>query len=170
MLGLLWALRVHAKHQEEIKIKETISESKNLQVKPESAIEVVPQAKANYKGATKAPTAGGIISGGSTVGQHPYSKEDVENLIREHSVSFGLDPSLPLRIAKCESGFRWDAKNKSSTASGVFQYLKGTWANTSEGKKGTSVFDADANIRMAVASIATSGTAPWNASIGCWKR
>lgn len=75
-----------------------------------------------------------------------------------------------LRIAMCESGLRWDAKNPTSTASGVFQYLAGTWRNTSEGRKGTSAFDADANIRMAVGHVAVHGTGAWNASISCWNK
>jgi hypothetical protein len=97
-----------------------------------------------------------------------YSKDEVIELIRVHSASYGLDPALPLAIAKCESGYRWDAKNATSSASGVFQYLSGTWANTPAGREGISVFDADANIRMAIAAIATSGTTPWNASKPCW--
>ena len=81
-----------------------------------------------------------------------------------------LDPDLPLRISACESGYRWDAKNRSSTASGVFQYLAGTWANTAAGRQGITVFDADANIRMAITYIATKGTSPWNASRPCWSK
>jgi hypothetical protein len=96
------------------------------------------------------------------------SPERVQELIRIHSASYGLDPFLPLAIAKCESGYRWDAKNSSSTAAGVFQYLSGTWANTSAGRLGLSAFDADANIRMAVTNIAVHGTDAWNASKPCW--
>jgi len=80
----------------------------------------------------------------------------------------GLDGNLVLAIARCESGLRWDAANKTSSARGVFQYLAGTWANTEEGRKGTSVFDADANVRMAVRHIAVHGTAAWDASRSCW--
>lgn len=80
----------------------------------------------------------------------------------------GVDDDLVVGIARCESNLRWDAKNRTSTASGVFQYLAGTWANTSEGRKGTSVLDADANVRMAVSHVAAHGTAAWNSSKGCW--
>lgn len=91
-------------------------------------------------------------------------------LIRHHAEVVGADVELALRIAFCESGYQQFAKNKSSSASSIYQYLAGTWANTSEGRKGTSVFDADANIRMAVTHIAVHGTAPWLASKHCWSR
>lgn len=100
--------------------------------------------------------------------QRAYTKEEVIELIRRHAASYDLDPALPLAIARCESGFRWDARNPNSSAAGVMQYLNGTWANTSAGRAGESVFDADANIRMAVTHIAIHGTAPWNASKSCW--
>jgi hypothetical protein len=97
-----------------------------------------------------------------------YSKAEVQRLIRVHAGAHGLDPELPLAIAECESGFRWDAASRRSSARGVFQYLSGTWRSTREGRRGTSVLDTDAHIRMAVAHIATSGTGPWNASRRCW--
>jgi len=97
-----------------------------------------------------------------------YSKDEVIELIKIHAARHGLDPEIPLEIARCESGYRWDVRNKTSTATGVFQYLRGTWARTSEGRKGTSVQDADANIRMAVSHIAIRGTSPWNESKHCW--
>jgi hypothetical protein len=101
-------------------------------------------------------------------GFRPYSREEVKRLIRVHAAAYGIDADLPLAIAHCESGFKWNAANSRSSARGVFQYLSGTWRTTKEGRKGTSVFDTEAHIRMAVAHIATLGTAAWNASRGCW--
>jgi Transglycosylase SLT domain len=97
-----------------------------------------------------------------------YSKEEVIQLIESYSSQYGIHADLPLRIAKCESGYNQFSKNRSSTASGVFQYLNSTWRNTQAGKEGVSVFDAEANIKMAISHIATHGTSPWNASRGCW--
>ena len=97
-----------------------------------------------------------------------YSRQQVQDLIRRHANAHGVDPDLPLAIAQCESGFRWDASNRTSSARGVFQFVKGTWRTTSEGRKGTSVLDTDAHIRMAVKHIATLGTGAWNASRRCW--
>jgi transglycosylase-like protein with SLT domain len=107
--------------------------------------------------------------GSAETGLRVWSKQEIIDLISIHSASYGLDPALPIAIARCESGLRWDAKNSTSQASGVMQYLPSTWSNTVEGRKGTSVFDADASIRMAVTHIATKGTSPWNASRHCWE-
>jgi hypothetical protein len=100
--------------------------------------------------------------------EHPYSRDEVVQLIKHYAAIYKVDENLLLRIAKCESGYRWDAMNNHSTASGVFQYLVGTWKNTPAGKQGISVFDADANVHMAVASIANGGLSHWNASKHCW--
>jgi len=99
-----------------------------------------------------------------------YSKSEIEALIRGYSKQYGVDENLTTRIAYCESGYNQYSKNKSSTASGVFQYLLSTWGNTEAGKSGISPFDADANVRMAVSSIAAHGTAPWLASKNCWSK
>ena len=101
-------------------------------------------------------------------GRH-YSKEEVVQLIKDYSARYGISENLPLAIARCESGFNQFSKNKTSTASGVYQYLSATWASTDEGKAGLSVFDADANVRAAIKYIASRGhAAPWNASKHCW--
>lgn len=101
-------------------------------------------------------------------GFRAHSREEVKALIRVYAAAHGIDASLPLAIAHCESGFKWNAANGRSSARGVFQYLSGTWRRTPAGRKGTSVFDTEAHIRTAVAHIATLGTAAWNASRACW--
>jgi hypothetical protein len=115
------------------------------------------------------PVFRGNDRGGGEYGGRHYSREEVVQLIKDYSERYGIHYELPLRIAKCESGYNQFSKNRSSTASGVFQYLRSTWSNTQAGKKGISVFDAEANIKMAVSHIATHGTSPWNSSIHCWK-
>ena len=112
--------------------------------------------------------AGGEVVRHSANGVRAYTKREVQELIRRHARAFDVDPELPLAIAQCESGFRWNAANTRSSARGVFQYLSGTWRSTPEGRKGTSVLNTDAHVRMAVAHIAKLGTAPWNASRSCW--
>jgi hypothetical protein len=97
-----------------------------------------------------------------------YSKDEVIQLIKDYSAAYRISSAIPLAIARCESGYNQFSKNKSSTASGVFQYLSSTWRNTPAGRQGISVFDADANVKMAVSSIAANGTAPWLASRHCW--
>lgn len=100
-----------------------------------------------------------------------YSKEEVQDLIVKYSVEYGNAPVAPLalRIAQCESGFNQYAKNKSSTASGVYQWLSSSWRSQPASEGGTvSVFDAEANIKAAVWLIANGKTSPWNASRSCW--
>lgn len=60
-----------------------------------------------------------------------------------------------LRVMKCESGCRPDARNPRSTATGLYQILNGPLA-------------AEANIAQAAAMHARRGWQPWNASRGCW--
>lgn len=54
-------------------------------------------------------------------------KEEIMRIITESANEYGVNPQTMLRIAKCESGFDTQAKNKVSTATGTFQFLNGTW-------------------------------------------
>jgi hypothetical protein len=99
-----------------------------------------------------------------------YSKEEVQQLIRDYAAQYGISADLPLRVANCESGFNQFSKNKNSTASGVAQYLSSTWAHTEAGKAGISVFDAEANVHMMIKSISNGGISNWSASKSCWNR
>ncbi len=91
-----------------------------------------------------------------------YTKEEVEAMIVAYSAQYGIDPQTPKCIAFYESGYNQFSKNKSSTASGVYQYLNSTWKSTDEGKAGMSVFDADANVKAAVKYMAIhKSTKPW---------
>lgn len=97
-----------------------------------------------------------------------YSKEEVQTLIISYSEQYGISPDTPLCIAKYESGYNQHSKNKRSSASGVFQYLSGTWKATDEGKAGQSVFDADANVKAAVKYMASRKDAqPWEVRGKC---
>lgn len=107
------------------------------------------------------PSSGEPSAIESIVSGRPYSQEEVIQLIHHWAEYFSVPVEHPLRIFKCESNYRWDAKNKSSSASGVAQYLSGTWANTPEGKAGLSVFDADANIRAAIRHMSVHGYSAW---------
>jgi hypothetical protein len=97
-----------------------------------------------------------------------YSKEEVQQLIRDYSVQYGISSDLPLRVANCESGYNQFSKNRYSTASGVFQYTHSTWIHTESGLLGLSPFDARANVEMAIKSIASGGVSNWAASKNCW--
>lgn len=72
-----------------------------------------------------------------------------------------------IRIAKCESNFQPNAKNKTSSATGIFQFLWSTWdANRCEGEK----WDYVDNINCAYKVYAKQGDTPWHSSIKCWNK
>ena len=97
-----------------------------------------------------------------------YGQGEVQDLIRKYSAEYGISAEAPLCIAKLESGFNANSKNKSSSASGVYQYLDSTWRSTDEGKAGLSVFDADSNVRAAIKYMASRGNArPWTVAKSC---
>lgn len=71
------------------------------------------------------------------------STEDVKAEIIKQSVLYKIDPKVSLRIAKCESNFNEFAKNKRSSAKGVYQFINKTWKGYCSG----DVFDYKANIQ-----------------------
>lgn len=71
-----------------------------------------------------------------------------------------------LAVLRCESNGDPEAYNPYSGASGLFQFLPGTWATVSPraGFEGASVFDADANIGTAAwlsDYYVSRGSGPW---------
>lgn len=90
------------------------------------------------------------------------AKSEVEKLIVKY---FGDDAEMALKIAKCESGFNEKAKNKTSTASGVFQILSGTWISNRKAM-GLSTnlnlrFNAEENIKTAKYIHSRRNWQPW---------
>ena len=71
------------------------------------------------------------------------------------------------RIKKCESGGNYQAQNKSSTASGAYQFLDSTWNNYG-GYAKARLAPPSVQDRKAVETYNRSGTRPWNASKSCW--
>jgi hypothetical protein len=86
----------------------------------------------------------------------------------------GEDAGLPnedirklIRIAKCESGYKPDAKNGTSSATGIFQFLWGTWdSNRCPGEK----WDSRDNTDCAIKVYKLRGDQPWHASEACWNK
>lgn len=108
------------------------------------------------------------VSNGQHYSGKTYSKEEVQQLIRDYSVQYGIPAEVPLCIAKYESGYNHLAANRNSSAKGVFQYLNGTWKGTDEGRARLSVFDADANVRAAIKYMASRrSTQPWEVRHKC---
>ena len=78
-----------------------------------------------------------------------------------------------LRVIRCESGGRANAKNPTSTASGLFQHLASMWPERAvdAGWAGADVFDPVANTAVAAWLVYHGGGwSHWYSSIGCWGR
>lgn len=73
------------------------------------------------------------------------------------------DAPIMVEVARAESQFVETAKNPNSSASGVFQITKDTWAGC-EG----DIFDAADNIVCARKVYDARGLQPWESSIGDW--
>lgn len=71
-------------------------------------------------------------------------------------------------IAQCESGGNYHAQNSSSTASGKYQFINGTWkayGGSTARAKDASPAEQDVVFERA---FAAEGTGPWEASYDCW--
>jgi len=76
--------------------------------------------------------------------------------------------STALCVANRESSFDPYARNRYSSAAGVFQWVASSWRSYSAryGFAGASVFDAFANISVAAHAVASGGWGPGGG--GCW--
>ena len=107
----------------------------------------------------------GFGVGGAVVAALPASPSAIQKIILDAFASLGsAAQAWALRVAKCESNYNPMAVNRSSGASGLFQFLPSTWANTPQGKAGRSVFDATANAQAAAWYYNATGRTgrPWS--------
>ena len=74
------------------------------------------------------------------------------------------DVDLALRIIDCESGGDPNAKNPTSSASGLFQHLRGWWA----GEWSFDPFDPAQSVKYGARLFYDGGSSHWNASRSCW--
>lgn len=89
-----------------------------------------------------------------------------KDIVKQFSLHLSVaDRPVFVAIAYCESQFNELAKNPYSSASGVFQILKGTW---SDYKCTGDRFSAIDNAACAVKIFKDSGSQPWDASKTCW--
>ena len=98
-------------------------------------------------------------------------KQTIERVAQENDFE---DIDLLLRIAECESRFDRYAENPESTATGVFQYLEGTWI---EGVKRTGKdweladrYNPEKATEMTIYWINQGELSKWNASKHCWNK
>ena len=78
----------------------------------------------------------------------------VVSIIYAAAAAYGQDGNALLAVAQCESGLNPGAYNASSAASGLFQFLPGTWATTPYAA--ASIFDP----------YASANAAAWMWSVG----
>lgn len=74
------------------------------------------------------------------------------------------DAELGIAIAKCESGLNPQAKNKNSTASGLFQILEVHWY------EGFNPFNPYQSACLAYQIYKRDGTKPWESTQSCWNK
>lgn len=79
---------------------------------------------------------------------------DIVSIIYAAAAAYGQDGNAMLAVAQCESGLNPGAYNASSAASGLFQFLPGTWATTPYA--GSNIFDP----------VASANAAAWMWSVG----
>ena len=90
----------------------------------------------------------------------------VKEEIIKQSREFGLGEQFMLTLAFRESGYNNLATNSKSTATGVYQYLWGTWKETSSWKNHhIARTDYKANIREAMIDISNGEHFRWSESL-----
>lgn len=170
-IGLFHSAIAHAKRKDEPKLVFYVETFRPVNTTPYGPVRIIPkpQKPAVQKTADKRKNkpAAKHESPPANSGRD-YGQGEIQDLIRKYAQQYGIKPDSALCIAKKESGFNPNSKNKSSSASGVFQYLSSTWRSTDEGKAGLSVLNAEANIKAAVKYMAIhKSTKPWTVASKC---
>ena len=107
-------------------------------------------------------TVSSASAAGSTVAGSRPTVQQVQQIIRAAFAPLGpAAQQWALRVAKCESSYNPNAVNRSSHASGLFQFIPSTWASTPQAKAGKSVFDPVANAQAAAWLYKRAGPRPW---------
>ena len=96
----------------------------------------------------------------------PLPSVQVESLI--HTYFQPADWEWATAVAWCESNFDASAKNPTSTASGLFQVMRGWWSGEWSSYPAFDPFDPVENTRFAAWLLYNSGKQNWNASRHCW--
>lgn len=108
-------------------------------------------------------------------GNPVFSKGEVASTIKcavhRWHVAGGIEEALC--IARRESGLNWYADNPTSSASGVYQFVEGTWVSQVSARAEfvkfqelqRSVWNARSNVMIAIRSAHGAGWGPWGG--GC---
>jgi uncharacterized protein YraI len=88
------------------------------------------------------------------------SGNPIIDIITEAANKYGQNPQTMLAVARCESGLNPNAYNARSGASGLFQFLPGTWRTTPFASY--SIFDGWANANAAAWMWSVGRRGEWN--------
>ena len=93
-----------------------------------------------------------------------HDQKTVRQMIRSLALRYRLDPGTAISVAECESGLNPRASNP--PYAGVYQHSTRFWEKraASYGHAGDSVFDAYANIDVALQMARASGWGAWGCS------
>jgi uncharacterized protein YraI len=92
-------------------------------------------------------TTGGGGSDGSVDGSDGWSTDEIVAIIYAAAANYGQNGDDMLRVAQCESGLDPSNVTPPYSASGLFQFLPGTWASTPFANE--DIFDPVANANAA---------------------
>ncbi len=101
------------------------------------------------------------------------SKESIKDYIWGRAVSYGYNPQRAVAIANAESNFDINARNASSSASGVFEFINSTFSYyciDAYHLAPSMAFknDPKTQIECAVRMLANGGESHWSASEPVW--
>lgn len=104
-----------------------------------------------------------------------YYESDPLRYIRFRGQELGYDDYVIsdfIKIARCESGFNLDpnAKNPNSTATGIYQFINGTWHSYCKGKNVYNFVDNIDCFYKVLEVDGIKGLNHWNASKHCWEK
>lgn len=71
-----------------------------------------------------------------------YTREQIIQKVASYASMYGIDPNIGIEQIRTESGFNPRAYNSGTGASGLGQFIPGTWAQYGHGDP----FDVDANL------------------------
>ena len=112
-----------------------------------------------------APVSQGKVSG--LVSWPIPSKEEAQRLITFWANYYGIDAQRALRITYCESGWNSAARNKTSSAAGLYQFLSSTFNSTAiasghpEWTYRTHVLNAEVNAQLGAWLAKNGGWQHW---------
>lgn len=99
-------------------------------------------------------------------------KEEILYYIDFYASEYKIDENLLSNIIRCESRFDPNAKNKSSSAEGLAQWVSMSWVSARTQMKESTDLRLRTNIQEAVKTtafyISRNSTTAWNSSKSCW--